>query len=110
AGFLAAASGEVVLPSGGCPNPQVTALSERNGAVLWQRPAKDISAEVTIANGVVYMNEFGIVTALDAATGVTKWRYTASQLDGMGGSSVSVGDQVVIAEAGKTLLALRPQD
>ena len=108
--FLAAASGEVVLSPGGCSNPQVTALNEHNGAVLWQRPAKDIGAKVTIANGVVYLNNFGLVTAFDAGTGATKWQYTPAQGGGQGGSSVSVGDQMVIAEAGIQLLALRPQD
>lgn len=108
--FLAAASGMVVLSPSGCPHATITALSERDGSVLWQQPTQHFGAQVTIANGVIYTDDVGIVTALDAGTGATKWHYTPPQLLGMGGSSVSVSDQVVIAEAGTSILALRSQD
>ena len=109
---LAAGAGIVVLSTLGCnPNIRYVALSERDGSVRWQSPAgNDSSAEVAIANGVVYTNSGGKVTALDAVTGATKWQYMPPQRIGMGGSNVSVSDQFVVAEASNTILALRPQD
>lgn len=108
---IAASSGVVVLAAEGCyPALQITALSEPDGKMLWQRPATELGGEIAIANGVIYLNNTGLVTAFDAETGATKWQYTPAQRVGQGGSSVSVGDQMVIAEAGTKLLALRPQD
>lgn len=108
---IAASSGIVVLAAEGCyPALQITALSEPDGKILWQRPVKELGGEVAIADGVIYLNNTGLVTAFDAGTGATKWQYTPAQPVGQGGSSVSVGDQMIIAEAGIKLLALRPQD
>lgn len=106
----AAASGIVVITEGCRTNQQFIAFKAQDGSVLWKQPAANFGSALAIANGVIYADVVGDVTALDAATGATKWRYKPSLLVSMGGTDVNANDQMVIAESSKTVLALHPQD
>lgn len=58
---------------------KVIALNSATGAVLWTvKMGSYISAELSLANGVLYIANSGSVTALNASDGSKLWNYTVS--------------------------------
>jgi outer membrane protein assembly factor BamB len=85
----------------------VTATSTA-GATLWQsdlRPARDQEGDATggglvVAGGTVYVSiGFGVLAALDAETGATRW---TQQLDASGSGTPAVSGDLVYVTAGDT--------
>ncbi|MEK0163798.1 MULTISPECIES: PQQ-like beta-propeller repeat protein [unclassified Phaeobacter] len=77
-----------------------------NGALQWQSellPASDSSGQATggglaFDNGVVYVSSgYGVLTALDAATGATLWR---QELEATGSGQPTVHDGLIYLVAG----------
>jgi outer membrane protein assembly factor BamB len=85
----------------------VTATST-SGAALWQsdlRPARDQAGDATggglvVAGDTVYVSiGYGVLAALDAATGATRW---TQQLDASGSGTPAVAGDLVYVTAGDT--------
>jgi outer membrane protein assembly factor BamB len=95
---------------------QVTATST-GGATLWTRdltPAADAEGQATggglaVAGNIVYVSVgFGILAALDAATGAVRWQ---QKLEGTGSGTPSVkGDMVYVTGGDDTGWAVRASD
>lgn len=94
----------VVVASG----DQVTGISLWNGQQAWQHPAAGgryfVNASPTIADGVVYIPEFGsgaMLYAIDTATGQLKWQAVAGYVSGNNTVAVDASRVMIVTSDGR---------
>ena len=80
-------SGGVVYMDLGGPNPDMVALNETDGSLIWDHSHLPIFGAPAAADGKVFIESGGHIEALNAADGSLVW--TATPLYGDGGSGVA---------------------
>ncbi|MFJ6081209.1 PQQ-binding-like beta-propeller repeat protein [Streptomyces sp. NPDC092369] len=98
------------------PNGTVTAVRVSDGKRLWQRETdtENLSTPVYSAkSGTLYLaNQYGRLLALNARTGVVRWRTSALQDPGDSASdttpSLLLVKDAIVAVAGDTAFSVRP--
>jgi outer membrane protein assembly factor BamB len=107
--YLGAANGMLYANMG--MSQQVDALRGTDGSTLWHATLSGpVTAQPIIAGNAIYLNNYGEVYALNAATGALLWQYKPPQVASSSDLTVSVGGGLVFASNSTRLNALHASD
>jgi outer membrane protein assembly factor BamB len=107
--YLGAANGVLYANMG--MDQQVDALRGTDGTTLWQaKLSGPVTAPPIATVNAIYLNNYGEVYALNAATGALLWQYKPPQVASSSDLTVSVGGGLVFASNSTRLNVLHASD